>query len=241
MARSSVAASVTPVPSLLLIGIAAQRRELLELVADPVHEDDLDPQAPQDGDVDQQVAEVLVGDDRAVDRDHEDLPLETGHVLEDPAQVRGLDRRRLRLAPAQPGAVRPRLARPRLRGGCLAVSGGIGRFAFSWKSRRTSRDLSGRRQAGTGCGGRTAPVGSKGDGREAVHALEARSADERTPVGAGACRPQRSGGTSRRASPSRVRDSSPPSRRSKSATITMSPSRSYRWAPESCRLLSGIV
>src|SRR5208283_5617698 len=73
----------------------AQRRELLELVAYAVDQDDLDPEAAKDRDVDEQVAEVLVGHDRPVDGDDEDLPLEPRDVLEDPAQIRGLDRRRL--------------------------------------------------------------------------------------------------------------------------------------------------
>ena len=74
---------------------AAQDGELLELVADAVDEDDLDPEAAEDGDVDKQVPEILVGDYRAVDRDDEDLPLEARHVLENPPEVGGLDRGRL--------------------------------------------------------------------------------------------------------------------------------------------------
>ena len=46
------------------------------------------------GDVDEQVAEIFVGHDGAVDGDDEDLVFEARHVFEDAAEVGGLDRRR---------------------------------------------------------------------------------------------------------------------------------------------------
>ncbi len=97
IARSRVAASVTPGA----VGVGDRRRRAASASSwswwpMPCTSTTLIAEAAQDGDVDQQVAEILVGHDRAVDRDDEDLPLEPGHVLQDPAQVRGLDRGRLR-------------------------------------------------------------------------------------------------------------------------------------------------
>jgi hypothetical protein len=70
-------------------------RELDDLMTDAVHEHDLDAERAQHGDVDEEVAEILVGDDGAIDRDDENLPVKTGDVLQDAAEVRGLDRRRV--------------------------------------------------------------------------------------------------------------------------------------------------
>ena len=92
MARSSVAASVTPVPRDVGDGNVARRRQLLDLLADAVDEHELDAEAAQDRDVDEQVAEILVGDDGAVEGDDKDLPLEPRHVFEDAAEIRGFDR-----------------------------------------------------------------------------------------------------------------------------------------------------
>src|SRR5205814_6983518 len=61
--------------------------ELADLPAGPVDEDDADAQAAEDGDVAQQVAEVVVGDDGPVERDHEHLVAEVRHVVQDFAQV----------------------------------------------------------------------------------------------------------------------------------------------------------
>ena len=73
-------------------GNVARRRQLLDLLADAVDEHQLDAEAAQDRDVDEQVAEILVGHDRAVEGDDKDLPLEPRHVLEDAAEVRRFDR-----------------------------------------------------------------------------------------------------------------------------------------------------
>ena len=60
---------------------AARDRQFANLVADAVHEDDLDAERAQHGDVDQNVAKIIVGHDRAVDRDDKNLPLKSGHVF----------------------------------------------------------------------------------------------------------------------------------------------------------------
>ena len=69
----------------------ARRRQFLDLPADAVNEDHLNPQAAENGDVDQQIAEVIVGDDRAVEGDDKNLPLKPGHVFQNAAEIRGLD------------------------------------------------------------------------------------------------------------------------------------------------------
>jgi hypothetical protein len=73
-------------------GNTAHRSQLLDLLADAVDQHQLDAEAAEDRDVDEQVAEVLVGDDRAVEGDDKDLPLEPRHIFEDAAEVRGFDR-----------------------------------------------------------------------------------------------------------------------------------------------------
>ena len=64
-----------------LVGQAA------DLVAGPVDQGDADAQAAQQGDVEQQIAEVVVLDDGAVEGDDEDAVAEARHVAEDFAQV----------------------------------------------------------------------------------------------------------------------------------------------------------
>ena len=58
-----------------------------DLVARAVDDDDLDVERTQDGDVEQDVAEILRLDDLAVDGDHESALAETGNILEDAAEV----------------------------------------------------------------------------------------------------------------------------------------------------------
>ena len=69
----------------------AELGELLDLLADAVDHHDLDAERAQDGDVGDQVGEVVVGDDAAIERDDEDLALETRDVLEDAPQVGWFD------------------------------------------------------------------------------------------------------------------------------------------------------
>ena len=73
-------------------GNVAKDGELAELMADTVHEHDLDAEAAEDGDVDEEIVKILVGDDGPVDRDDENLALKTRDVFEDAAQIVGLDR-----------------------------------------------------------------------------------------------------------------------------------------------------
>ena len=61
--------------------------EGLDLDGGPVHEHGADAERPQHRHVHQDVAEVLVGDDRAVHGDHERLLAELGDVLEDAPEV----------------------------------------------------------------------------------------------------------------------------------------------------------
>ena len=86
-ARSSVAASVTPVPSRSDAVDAAARRRAPDLRRGAVHQHDADVQRPQQRHVEQQRREVVVGDDRAVDRQNERLLAELRNVLEDAPQV----------------------------------------------------------------------------------------------------------------------------------------------------------
>ena len=58
-----------------------------DLVRRPVDERDADAQAPQQGDVEQQVGEVVVLDDRAVDGDDEHPVAEPRDVAQDFAEV----------------------------------------------------------------------------------------------------------------------------------------------------------
>ena len=58
-----------------------------ELLADAVHKDDLDGQAAEDGDVGDDVREILVGHDRAIDRDDEHVVAEHGDIPEDSPEV----------------------------------------------------------------------------------------------------------------------------------------------------------
>ena len=53
----------------------------------PVDQRDADAQAAQQGDVEEEVGEVVVLDDRAVDGDDEDPVAEPGHVAQDLAEV----------------------------------------------------------------------------------------------------------------------------------------------------------
>ena len=55
-----------------------------------MHEHDFDREAAQDGDIDEEVAEVLIGHDGTVEGDHKDLVLEARDVFEDATQVGGL-------------------------------------------------------------------------------------------------------------------------------------------------------
>ncbi len=61
--------------------------QLPHLVADAVDDHDPDAQAAEDGEVEQDIGEIVAGDDRAVDRDDENLIPELGDVGEDAAQV----------------------------------------------------------------------------------------------------------------------------------------------------------
>jgi hypothetical protein len=56
-------------------------------VADPVHDDDFDAEAAKDGGIEQDIREIFVGDDAAVERDHKDLILETRNVFQNAAEV----------------------------------------------------------------------------------------------------------------------------------------------------------
>ena len=58
-----------------------------DLVAGAVDQGDADAQAAQQGDVEQQIAEVLVLDDGAVQGDDEDLIAEARHIAQDLAQI----------------------------------------------------------------------------------------------------------------------------------------------------------
>ena len=58
-----------------------------DLVAGAVDQGDADAQAAQQGDVEQQIAEVLVLDDGAVQRDDEHLVAEARHIAQDLAQI----------------------------------------------------------------------------------------------------------------------------------------------------------
>jgi hypothetical protein len=64
-------------------------RERLDLGGRAVDEHHADVQRAQDGDVEQQVGEVFVGDDRAIEREHEDFFAEARNVLQDAPQVGG--------------------------------------------------------------------------------------------------------------------------------------------------------
>ena len=64
----------------------------LDLLAGAVHQHDPDVDRQQQGDVEQQRREVLVGDDGAVEREHEGLVAELEDVLEDAAQFGQLHR-----------------------------------------------------------------------------------------------------------------------------------------------------
>ena len=66
-------------------------RKLFDLVPDAVDHDDLDAQAAEHGEVDQDVGEVFVGDDDAVERDDKGLALKPGDVFQDAAQVGRFD------------------------------------------------------------------------------------------------------------------------------------------------------
>ena len=76
-----------PVPSELEIATDALRGELLDLRARAMDEDDLDGKRAQDRDIQQDVGEIVRGDDIAVDRDHENLLPKPWDVLEDAAEI----------------------------------------------------------------------------------------------------------------------------------------------------------
>ncbi len=66
---------------------AALGAEARQLRRRPVDEHDTDAERPQDGDVEQNAREVLVGDDRAVNREDEGPLAVARDVLQDAAQV----------------------------------------------------------------------------------------------------------------------------------------------------------
>ena len=68
---------------------AALGPERLDLRRCAVDDDDADVQRAQDSDVEQEVGEVLVGDDRAIHGDDEGLLAEARDVLEDAPKVGG--------------------------------------------------------------------------------------------------------------------------------------------------------
>jgi hypothetical protein len=68
--------------------------QLADLLAGPVDQGDADPQAAQQRDVEQQVAEVVVLDDAAVQRDDEQSVAEPRDVAEDFTQVGQAEHRR---------------------------------------------------------------------------------------------------------------------------------------------------
>src|SRR5262245_19293363 len=53
-----------------------------------MHQNDPDTQRPEQGDIQQQRREVLVGDDAAINRQNEDLLAELRNVLQDATQIR---------------------------------------------------------------------------------------------------------------------------------------------------------
>ena len=61
--------------------------EAFDLVARAVDEGDADAQAAQQGDVEEQIAEVVRLDDGAVNRDHEDAVAILWNVTQDAAQI----------------------------------------------------------------------------------------------------------------------------------------------------------
>ena len=71
---------------------ALARRRVAELLADAVHDDDVDVQAAQHGDVRHEILEIFVLDDAPVDRNHENVLAEHRNVFENPAEIRGLQR-----------------------------------------------------------------------------------------------------------------------------------------------------
>ena len=73
-------------------GDGAGGGEFAELLGDAVHEHDFDREAAQDGDIDEEVAEVFIGHDGTVEGDHKDLVPEARDVFEDATQVGGLER-----------------------------------------------------------------------------------------------------------------------------------------------------
>ena len=69
------------VPSGIGDGDFARTREFARLLADAVHEHDLDRPASATRRIDEEVAEVVVGHHGAIESDDEDLPLEARHVF----------------------------------------------------------------------------------------------------------------------------------------------------------------
>jgi hypothetical protein len=59
-----------------------------DLMPGPVYQRDRDPQAAQQGDVQEQIAEVALFDDRTVHGDYKDLVAKARYVAKDLAQVR---------------------------------------------------------------------------------------------------------------------------------------------------------
>lgn len=76
-------------PSAIEIGRLAGvfRSELRNLVGGPVDQHNTDVQRAQDGDVEQEIGEDIVGDDDAVDGNDERPFPEAGDVAEDSAQI----------------------------------------------------------------------------------------------------------------------------------------------------------
>jgi len=63
-------------------------------MADAVYDDDLDVQRAEHRQINEKIAEILIGDDGAIDGHDEDLTMKTWNVLEDSTQIRRLDRGR---------------------------------------------------------------------------------------------------------------------------------------------------
>ena len=67
--------------------LARGLRELRDLMSGAMNEDDADAQIPQERDVEQEIAKVVVLDNGAVKRDHEDLVAILRDIPPDPAQI----------------------------------------------------------------------------------------------------------------------------------------------------------
>src|SRR5262245_37678256 len=67
--------------------LAGLRRQFLDLQARAMHQDHTDAQAAQEVNIEQEIGEVVVGNDGAVKGDNEDLVAELRHITQDFAQV----------------------------------------------------------------------------------------------------------------------------------------------------------